>query len=54
MASRQEVDVSAAQLYLDTSSRSLDMVKRYFNLDKPLYFDFTHLVCRTALDGTLN
>ena len=41
----------AVDLYLNVSQISLDMVKKYFGMKAQLYFDFTHLVCRTAFDG---
>ena len=28
-------------------------VEKYFNLTRPLYFDFTHLVCCSAIDGEI-
>ena len=37
------------RLYLEVTEAAKDLVGRYF--DKDLYFDYTHLVCRTALDG---
>ena len=39
------------RLYLHKSEASREMVHRYFDLDGELYFAYTHLVCRTALDG---
>ena len=39
------------QLFLDTSEHSRLLVEKYLNLTRPLYFDYTHLVCRTAIDG---
>ncbi|KAL4225364.1 procollagen-proline 3-dioxygenase [Mactra antiquata] len=44
------VSASTVQLLLDVSEHSRLLVEKYFNLTKPLYFDYTHLVCRTALD----
>ena len=37
------------RLYLQASEAAKEFVGQYF--DKELYFDYTHLVCRTALDG---
>ena len=45
------MDAESVRLYLELSENSLELVQKYFNLTKPLYFDYTHLVCRTALDG---
>ena len=39
------------RLYLQASEAAKEFVGQYF--DKELYFDYTHLVCRTALDGTV-
>nr|XP_045620540.1 prolyl 3-hydroxylase 1-like isoform X2 [Procambarus clarkii] len=38
----------ALELILDVTDRCRDYLERYFNLKEPLYFAFTHLVCRTA------
>ncbi|XP_060578762.1 prolyl 3-hydroxylase 1-like isoform X6 [Ruditapes philippinarum] len=38
-------------LFLDASEHSRLLVEKYLNLTRPLYFDYTHLVCRTAVDG---
>ena len=43
------VTPSQVELYLELSERARNYVEKYFNLKKKLYFDFTHLVCRTAL-----
>ena len=53
LAEGKEVSHDSVQVYLDLSHRSLEMTQKYFNLKTPLYFDFTHLTCRTALDGKL-
>ena len=47
-----EVDAKLLQLYMDASGDSMQLVQTYFNLSSPLYFDYTHLVCRTARNGT--
>ncbi|KAL8611683.1 hypothetical protein ACOMHN_054664 [Nucella lapillus] len=46
------VNTFAMKSFLDLSEKSRLMVEKYFNLTKPLYFDFTHLVCRTPIDET--
>ncbi|XP_042238725.1 prolyl 3-hydroxylase 1-like isoform X2 [Homarus americanus] len=38
----------ALDLIIDITNHCRDYMERYFNLKEPLYFDFTHLVCRTA------
>ncbi|XP_059168498.1 prolyl 3-hydroxylase 1-like isoform X2 [Physella acuta] len=35
--------------FLELSEKSRLFVEKYFNLTKPLFFDYTHLVCRTAI-----
>ncbi|XP_018399168.1 PREDICTED: prolyl 3-hydroxylase 2-like [Cyphomyrmex costatus] len=37
------------KLFLQRTEAARNHVERYFNLDRPLYFTYTHLVCRTAL-----
>ncbi len=51
LAREKKITKRAAQLYLDMSEKGRHLVETYFNLKQPLYFDYTHLVCRTALDG---
>ena len=50
LAERKALTLEAAQLYYDLSERVRQQVAAYFKLDH-LYFDYTHLVCRTALKG---
>ncbi|KAH9523845.1 hypothetical protein Btru_047201 [Bulinus truncatus] len=38
--------------YLELSEASRLFVEKYFNLTKPLYFEYTHLVCRTAVNDS--
>ncbi|XP_012938387.1 prolyl 3-hydroxylase 1 [Aplysia californica] len=38
--------------FLELSEDARLLVEKYFNLTKPLYFDYTHLVCRTAIDDS--
>ena len=47
-----EVDVELSQLYVNASRRSRDAIAQEFNLQTPLFFSYTHLVCRTAKEGT--
>lgn len=43
------------QLLLERTEKIRDHVERFFKLDRPLYFTYTHLVCRTALpDSPMN
>ena len=45
------ISESAARLYLKASESARSFLATYYNLRRPLYFQFTHLVCRTALQG---
>ncbi|CAH1786499.1 unnamed protein product [Owenia fusiformis] len=54
LAQNADVDPEWVQLYLDVADKARDLARKYFVGDKPLYFDFTHLVCRTALEGGIN
>lgn len=42
------------KLFLQRTEAVRDHVERYFDLDRPLYFTYTHLVCRTALFGNFH
>ncbi|XP_025087056.1 prolyl 3-hydroxylase 2-like isoform X1 [Pomacea canaliculata] len=46
------VNTFSMKAFLDLSEKSRLFIEKYFNLTKPLYFDFTHLVCRSAIDNT--
>ncbi|CAC5367426.1 P3H1 [Mytilus coruscus] len=39
------------RLFLDASDYGKVLVEKYFNLTQPLYFDYTQLNCRTAIEG---
>lgn len=45
------VNTFSMKAFLDLSEKSRLFIEKYFNLTKPLYFDFTHLVCRSAIDS---
>ncbi|XP_078332394.1 prolyl 3-hydroxylase 1-like isoform X2 [Crassostrea virginica] len=42
------------QLFLGASERARILVENFFNLTRPLYFDYTHLVCRKAVQEEEN
>ena len=46
-----EYDRSLSWLYVNASYRVKEMLSQHFKLEKPLYFSYTHLVCRTAKKG---
>jgi len=49
LATDKKVKLDDVRLYLEASEATKEFVGSYFG--KQLYFDYTHLVCRTALDG---
>ena len=46
-----QVDPELVKFYMNASAMVKDVVAQEFNLLKPLYFSYTHLVCRTAKEG---
>ncbi|XP_072264341.1 prolyl 3-hydroxylase 2 isoform X2 [Pyxicephalus adspersus] len=45
------VAMKSARLFYDVSEKARRIVQSYFMLNSTLYFSYTHLVCRTALQG---
>ncbi|XP_075717905.1 prolyl 3-hydroxylase 2 isoform X2 [Rhinoderma darwinii] len=45
------VPMKSARLFYDVSEKARQIVQSYFMLNSTLYFSYTHLVCRTALQG---
>ncbi|XP_041419194.1 prolyl 3-hydroxylase 2 isoform X2 [Xenopus laevis] len=45
------VPMKSARLFYDVSEKARRIVQSYFMLNTTLYFSYTHLVCRTALQG---
>ncbi|XP_050411166.1 prolyl 3-hydroxylase 1-like [Patella vulgata] len=50
LAHLRKINKEEVNLFLDLAEKARLMVEKYFNLTRPLYFDFTHLVCRTAIE----
>lgn len=50
LAKEKVIGPDSVDLYLKLAEKGRLMVEKYLNLTRPLYFDFTHLVCRTAVD----
>ncbi|XP_074491292.1 prolyl 3-hydroxylase 1 [Sebastes fasciatus] len=44
------VPLKSARLFFDLSEKVRKVLGSYFGLDAPLYFSYSHLVCRTAID----
>ncbi|XP_013813606.1 prolyl 3-hydroxylase 3 isoform X1 [Apteryx mantelli] len=51
LAQNGDVDWKDAKLLLQASEKSRKIIESYFTPGKKLYFSFTHLVCRTAVEG---
>ncbi|XP_032851536.2 prolyl 3-hydroxylase 3 [Tyto alba] len=51
LAQNGDVDWRDARLLLQASEKSRKIIESYFTPGKKLHFSFTHLVCRTAVDG---
>ncbi|XP_038131914.1 prolyl 3-hydroxylase 1 [Cyprinodon tularosa] len=45
-----KVPLKSARLFFDLSEKVRKVLESYFQLDKPLYFSYSHLVCRSAID----
>lgn len=45
------VPLKSARLFFDLSERARKVLESYFSLETPLYFAYSHLVCRSAIDG---
>ncbi|KAM4694798.1 prolyl 3-hydroxylase 2 [Discoglossus pictus] len=46
-----QVPMKSARLFYDVSEKARRIIQSYFMLNSTLYFSYTHLVCRTALQG---
>ncbi|KAF4533425.1 hypothetical protein B566_EDAN001150 [Ephemera danica] len=46
------METRVLEMFLKLSERVKNYVERYFNVKEKLYFTFTHLVCRSAIDST--
>ncbi|KAK2862630.1 hypothetical protein Q5P01_002163 [Channa striata] len=45
-----KVPLKSARLFFDLSEKVRKVLESYFLLDIPLYFSYSHLVCRSAID----
>lgn len=48
-----KVPLQSAHLYYNVTEKVRRVMESYFRLDTPLYFSYSHLVCRTAIKGGL-
>ena len=46
-----KVPLKSARLFFDISEKVRQVLESYFRLDSALYFSYSHLVCRSAIDG---
>ena len=46
-----KVPLKSARLFFDMSEKVRKVLESYFLLETPLYFSYSHLVCRSAIDG---
>uniref|UniRef100_A0A6Q2XKU4 procollagen-proline 3-dioxygenase n=1 Tax=Esox lucius TaxID=8010 RepID=A0A6Q2XKU4_ESOLU len=44
------VPLKSARLFFDISEKVRRVIESYFRLETPLYFSYSHLVCRSAID----
>ncbi|XP_068096660.1 prolyl 3-hydroxylase 1 isoform X2 [Hyperolius riggenbachi] len=45
-----KVPLKSAHLYYNVTDKVRRLVESYFRLERPLYFSYSHLVCRTAIE----
>lgn len=45
-----KVPLQSAHLYYNVTEKVRRVMESYFRLDTPLYFSYSHLVCRTAIE----
>ncbi|XP_054473034.1 prolyl 3-hydroxylase 1 [Anoplopoma fimbria] len=45
------VPLKSARLFFDLSEKVKKVLESYFSVDAPLYFSYSHLVCRSAIDA---
>uniref|UniRef100_A0A673ZL95 procollagen-proline 3-dioxygenase n=1 Tax=Salmo trutta TaxID=8032 RepID=A0A673ZL95_SALTR len=51
LGQEETVPLKSARLFFDMSEKVRGVMESYFRLDSPLYFSYSHLVCRSAIDG---
>ncbi|XP_069775217.1 prolyl 3-hydroxylase 1 [Narcine bancroftii] len=52
LSQQGRIPLKPAKLFYDVSEKVRRIIESYFRLEKPLYFAYSHLVCRTAVEGT--
>nr|XP_033778177.1 prolyl 3-hydroxylase 1 isoform X2 [Geotrypetes seraphini] len=51
LGQERKVPMRSALLYYNATDKVRRVVASYFRLDTPLHFSYSHLVCRTAIEG---
>ncbi|XP_049589040.1 prolyl 3-hydroxylase 1 [Syngnathus scovelli] len=51
LAQEGKVSLKAVRLFSDVSEKVRRVLESYFGLASPLYFSYSHLVCRSAIEG---
>ncbi|XP_051931067.1 prolyl 3-hydroxylase 1 [Hippocampus zosterae] len=51
LAQEGKVSLKAVRLFFDVSEKVKKVLESYFSLSSPLYFSYSHLVCRSAIEG---
>lgn len=46
-----QVPLKSGRLFFELSEKVRKILESYFRLETTLYFSYTHLVCRSAIDG---
>ncbi|CAL8335991.1 unnamed protein product [Merluccius merluccius] len=52
MGQEGKVPLKSARLFFDMSEKVRKVLESYFRLETPLYFSYSHLVCRSAVEET--
>uniref|UniRef100_A0A8C4ZV71 procollagen-proline 3-dioxygenase n=1 Tax=Gadus morhua TaxID=8049 RepID=A0A8C4ZV71_GADMO len=52
LAQEGKVPLKSARLFFDMSEKVRKVLESYFRLETPLYFSYSHLVCRSAVEET--
>ncbi|KAL4658576.1 prolyl 3-hydroxylase 1 [Arapaima gigas] len=50
MAQEGKVPLKSVHMYFNMSEKVRKVIESYFRLETPLYFSYTHLVCRSAIE----
>ncbi|XP_020370500.2 prolyl 3-hydroxylase 1 [Rhincodon typus] len=52
LSQQGRISLKTSKLFYDVSEKARRILESYFRLENPLYFSYSHLVCRTAMEGT--